>query len=943
MALSPALPTFPLDIEAGPGLDVSRSAGRLRLDLNNPALPTTGTGNAYRVSTGGRIKELRAGVQIVVQADRTNTGPATLLVDQFGAKEWTDADGQELIENRVILGRFYTTIYDEMNDVWRVQSGPSKLDEIPGLTDLRDEVAALTGEAQEAAGAAQNVVDINRASTLEAQLGVSNKLLSVATGKDLLAALLGSTTLKPAGASNALSLGARLDVRLFGAAGTGGNDQAGLASAFGSHRPILLPEGEFRVSQLALNMLARAKGSSISILGMGSEKTTLIVDPTITDNQAIAIGALEQEGPLAIDWPGTNGRFVKSEGTPVDPEHPTTAIHVPSDASVYAAMIGEWTYKVADASGIAVGDIIRIKTQCLDVRGETRNFVMRGETNEVVAVNGDVLTLRYQLRDSYSGAPVWSGKAIAGAGNSVTIATGLNANLVAGCRVRAMGGTGQGQTRYITSYDPATGVALIDGEGIRTTDPTSPTYGQHAFSPTLGPTTDVIVDRMAFVFVTKPMRALRFGGMTIKCGGCNFRGISIFGVIDAHLEDIRVERATEAAFSFHNCIRPTGERLTAVECNNGTFGYTVVLSGCCDGYFRKLTTLNGRRGGVDTSGSTPTWGCLVDGVRVVGGVRDGSGALWGPENSNYGIGHHGQARNFVYKNIKIESVWVGYVQRGRGIVLENVEMLGSVWKHFFLLGGEGLRVKNADLDTCSDPSVIPQPAPTADGGIFCIQASRWRGGLDVDGLTGRGALGDLVSVDVSTGTPPGSIPVSQRVRGSLSIRNYRIDWYTPSPVALVNGTAAFSVNGWEFDEARVTIAGGGNFAVTRNNALTSSAATAGQSVFYRIGPAWTIAVANNNIVSVPSQIGSGKVGLRLFQNNNNANNVRANGALTVGVATFATHSTSAGSVPVTGLASKPTGSSGAAGSVSLHHSGSELTIENQIGSELRGTLVLEGC
>ena len=94
---------------------------------------------------------------------------------------------------------------------------------------------------------------------------------------------------------------------------------------------------------------------------------------------------------------------------------------------------------------------------------------------------------------------------------------------------------------------------------------------------------------------------------------------------------------------------------------------------------------------------------------------------------------------------------------------------------------------------------------------------------------------------------------------------------------------------------------------------------------------------------MPSQIGSGKVGLRLFQNNNNANNVRANGALTVGVATFATHSTSAGSVPVTGLASKPTGSSGAAGSVSLHHSGSELTIENQIGSELRGTLVLEGC
>lgn len=97
MALSPALPTFPLDIEAGPGLDVSRSAGRLRLDLNNPALPTTGTGNAYRVSTGGRIKELRAGVQIVVQADRTNTGPATLVVDQFGAKEmdgrrWAGAD-----------------------------------------------------------------------------------------------------------------------------------------------------------------------------------------------------------------------------------------------------------------------------------------------------------------------------------------------------------------------------------------------------------------------------------------------------------------------------------------------------------------------------------------------------------------------------------------------------------------------------------------------------------------------------------------------------------------------------------------------------------------------------------------------------------------------------------------------------------------------------------
>lgn len=108
------------------------------------ALSTTGRLNAYVVTTNSGVSELRAGLTLLVRVDRDNTAEATLNVDGLGPLPWVDAGGARLQAGRILKGRYYSVFLDPDAPAWRVQSGASTLDEIPGLIDLRADVATNT-------------------------------------------------------------------------------------------------------------------------------------------------------------------------------------------------------------------------------------------------------------------------------------------------------------------------------------------------------------------------------------------------------------------------------------------------------------------------------------------------------------------------------------------------------------------------------------------------------------------------------------------------------------------------------------------------------------------------------------------------------------------------------------------------------------------------------
>lgn len=171
------LPSFPIDVEGGPGLAVSRTrGGRVRVDIARTTFRTRGTGNTYLIDAAGKIDRLRDGLELIVQPDRTNDGPVFLSVDGLGTQAWRNTDGAEFGEAILRVGRFYRLFYDLEAGVWRTES------------------------------AAASIADI-RATRDQAREGLTNSsVLTPQTGRDLLEALLGSTSVKATGLATVKSV-----------------------------------------------------------------------------------------------------------------------------------------------------------------------------------------------------------------------------------------------------------------------------------------------------------------------------------------------------------------------------------------------------------------------------------------------------------------------------------------------------------------------------------------------------------------------------------------------------------------------------------------------------------------------------------------------------------------------------------------------------------------
>lgn len=97
-------------------------------DDTGGALVTGGTGNQYVVATASGLTGLRAGLSLLIRADRANTGPATLSVDGLVAP-WRDAGGGEFPAG-AIGPRLFRVAFDASLGAWRNEAltpgtGPS--------------------------------------------------------------------------------------------------------------------------------------------------------------------------------------------------------------------------------------------------------------------------------------------------------------------------------------------------------------------------------------------------------------------------------------------------------------------------------------------------------------------------------------------------------------------------------------------------------------------------------------------------------------------------------------------------------------------------------------------------------------------------------------------------------------------------------------------------
>ncbi len=94
------------------------AGSRALADDQGGAIVTAGTGNAYAVSTASGVTQLRAGLSLLIQIDRTNTDVVTLNVDGTGPKPWRDGDGVDFANGALPPKRFVRITWDADRGAW---------------------------------------------------------------------------------------------------------------------------------------------------------------------------------------------------------------------------------------------------------------------------------------------------------------------------------------------------------------------------------------------------------------------------------------------------------------------------------------------------------------------------------------------------------------------------------------------------------------------------------------------------------------------------------------------------------------------------------------------------------------------------------------------------------------------------------------------------------
>jgi hypothetical protein len=690
--------------------------------------------------------------------------------------------------------------------------------------------------------------------------------------------------------------------------------------------PLNLTPGTARLSGV-FRRRGMPMGSKINVRGPGRESCFFKPMPGATESFMMDIGNTRTTGPLSTQFPSNSSGWSLSTSSPV------TTVATTVNA-------GSWDLPVADASLIPVGALIEIKQQRINYRAETRNANTCGELNKVKSKSGNTLLLEMQTADAYPAAPatIWSGTIIAAAvdGRTVTIDTGLP-SVIKGSRILITTG-GVTQQRYITFYDAATGVAdVVDSDS-------SSTYYQKPLSPLPVAGSTAVVDQITYIYVIEPV-STRMSGFSVFADPADTKKFSqclqVAGGDAPFLDDVGTGYATGGGLWVDRCFRPrvngyNGYSHAGSAAGGDSGGGNGIGFGACrDGVITNMRTY-GNRSGTDSGSYIPSWGMRFAGGVVIGTKLDEDGVPWSEDNSNRAIGCHGQAADWTFEDFHVSGTkWVS-ATRGKNIIIRNLTSVGPFNAHFYVLRGEDFTVDGYNYDGHNDARQVSNYPGSTDHDIAGHMFFVFNG---VEGLvSASNIVARDLSGDVFFAWPNGDPDPLKRMPCRFVNRNVNVGWNSPNTRYLVSGAATFAAKDWDLETPRFTIRGGGSYGGIAD--MSAWAATIGIGHYNRLDGRWMVTIKNDDVVTIPvaeSWGNSDRIIVKATTSDARpiAQVVNIDASLRVNSTEMVPFSTSgsktivaAAAAPVPGLTPE------AANTVTLHFSGTALTIKNRAGLQL---------
>jgi hypothetical protein len=666
----------------------------------------------------------------------------------------------------------------------------------------------------------------------------------------------------------------------------GGDVTAAIAVARALERPLRLGVGDYTFDAAILEQTA----GKLTIHGAGSRRTVLKATSAVPISP-VEIGGELLTGAISETWNVGNG---------TNPSVQNPSAEVTADLNAAATYI----VPVNDASMIAVGDLVMLKQQRLfNSTGQHRNSTYFGELGRVRAISLNNVESETRLYFGYKHGVINSGTATAGTASSITIATGLEADQVDGCRITLTSGTGSGQARYINEYDSTTGVASINTIG---------TYAQAVFDPIPDATTGYTVDCPTFVFVFKPAE-LDFSGFTIDISESttSFSGVKVEAVSRSRFRDIAVVGGgTSYGLRFAHHYECDVSDTFILEA--GEDGHSLQLSEGVRTTVSNPRSFSTRRGGSDSGGGIPDIGAVVKDFNLTGAINKSDGTtIAGP----YGIGDHGHAYGRLYGPGRLDHFQWPIILRGVGGMVRDIRIVGDYEAAVWLLTPDGADIRGITADPFGLAKNIPRQTPLYGRRSFVFMSRGTVGDIVIEGNTVRGLNDGALYSDTTA---------SWVFDCRVSLRNNILSWVEGATNATeFEGDAASAYfDGWKLYDNDTFIPGG---VVSKQDGWGGGGA--GGNTVNQVGPnKWQLFIADDTVGKVRWPIRTDQVALSVYIDQNV--NRHFSGIL---VKDSATPRAAWDTNGVGYLATAPTGTSGTDGIFSIHFDGTELHIENRSG------------
>jgi len=283
------------------------------------------------------------------------------------------------------------------------------------------------------------------------------------------------------------------------------------------------------------------------------------------------------------------------------------------------------------------------------------------------------------------------GTAQSGSGSTIQLKATTTSTAFVGLAVTIESGTGAGQARVVQSYNDATKTCTMTANWVTAPDNTSVYRFSQAFKGELhlvrgisGQTIDIDAqfgDGYAVVTDTygSALEAVTvnfYNPITVKVDNlyiqrpqtvnANSFGIRLIYGLNCEITRCRVDYATATGIAISTSYNTLIERCETNHANDTTTGYGSQSTNVWRSIYRLNKAYNCRRG-IDISGTTPSYHCLLESNTVFGGGAQEDGQLYTPEGTveNFGMGSHGTASGTVYRGNLIGNVSRGINIRGR--------------------------------------------------------------------------------------------------------------------------------------------------------------------------------------------------------------------------------------------------------------------------------------